>query len=97
MTVSTRTSFEVETFKRAYEEWDVETLLDLYSDELELTQVYRDNPPSSPRSLHGKEVLRGMLVPRRAQGPGQRHPGGRGWPHRPRARRPVGRPEAVRR
>ena len=61
MTVSTRTSFEVETFKRAYEEWDVETLLGLYADELELIQVDRDNPPSSPRSRHGKEVLRGML------------------------------------
>jgi hypothetical protein len=61
MTVSTRTSFEVETFKRAYEEWDVETLLGLYADELELIQIDRDNPPSSPRSRHGKEVLRGML------------------------------------
>jgi hypothetical protein len=61
MTVSTRTSFEVETFKRAYEEWDVETLLGLYAEELELIQIDRDNPPSSPRSRHGKEVLRGML------------------------------------
>jgi|SRR5919108_6026267 hypothetical protein len=61
MTVSTGTSFQVETFKRAYEEWDVETLLDLYADELELIQIDRDNPPSSPRSRHGKEVLRGML------------------------------------
>jgi SnoaL-like domain len=61
MTVSTGTSFEVETFKRAYEEWDVETLLGLYADELELIQVDRDNSPSSPRSRHGKEVLRGML------------------------------------
>ena len=61
MTVSTGTSFHVETFKRAYEEWDVETLLDLYADELELIQIDRDNPPSSPRSRHGKEVLRGML------------------------------------
>jgi ketosteroid isomerase-like protein len=61
MTVSTGTSFQVETFKRAYEEWDVETLLDLYADELELIQIDRDNPPSAPRRRHGKDVLRGML------------------------------------
>jgi ketosteroid isomerase-like protein len=61
MTVETTTSFDVETFKRAYESWDIEALLALYADELELIQVDRDNPPSAPRTRHGRDVLRGML------------------------------------
>jgi hypothetical protein len=61
MTVETTTSFDVATFKRAYEEWDIEAVLALYADELELVQIDRDNPPSAPRTRHGREVLRGML------------------------------------
>jgi SnoaL-like domain len=36
-------------------------LLDLYADDVELTQIDRDNPPSSPRTRHGKEMFRGMV------------------------------------
>ena len=61
MTVETTTSFDITTFKRAYESWDIEVLLALYADELELIQVDRDNPPSAPRTRHGRDVLRGML------------------------------------
>jgi ketosteroid isomerase-like protein len=61
MTVQTGTSLDVEILRRGYEEWDIEGLLELYSDDLELIQIDRDNPPSSPRTRHGKEVLRGML------------------------------------
>jgi hypothetical protein len=61
MTVDTSTSFDLETLKRGYEQWDVESLLGLYADEVELIQIDRDNPPSSPRTRHGKEVFRGMF------------------------------------
>jgi ketosteroid isomerase-like protein len=61
MTVSTSRSFEVETLTRGYEEWDVDALLGLYADDIELIQIDRDNPPSAPRTRHGKDVLRGML------------------------------------
>jgi hypothetical protein len=61
MTVETIQSFDIATFKRAYEEWDIEALLALYADELELVQIDRDNPPSAPRTRHGREILRGML------------------------------------
>jgi ketosteroid isomerase-like protein len=61
MTVKTATSFDVDTFKRAYERWDIEALLDLYADDVELVQIDRDNPPSSPRVRHGKDVFRGMF------------------------------------
>lgn len=61
MTVETTASFEVATFKRAYEEWDIEGLLALYADDVELIQIDRDHPPNSPRTRHGSDVLRGML------------------------------------
>ena len=61
MTVTPATRFDLAAFKRAYEEWDVETLVGLYADEVELVQIDRDNPPSSPRVRHGKEVFRGMF------------------------------------
>jgi ketosteroid isomerase-like protein len=61
MTVKTSTSFDLEAFRRAYEQWDVEALLALYADDVELIQVDRDNPPGSPRVRHGKEVLKGMF------------------------------------
>jgi ketosteroid isomerase-like protein len=61
MTVKTSTSFDLEAFRRAYEQWDVEALLALYADDVELIQVDRDNPPGSPRVRHGKEVFKGMF------------------------------------
>ena len=61
MTVKTSTALDLAAFRRGYEEWDIETLLALYADEFELIQIDRDNPPSSPRVRHGKDVLRGML------------------------------------
>jgi ketosteroid isomerase-like protein len=61
MTVKTSTSFDLEALKRGYEEWDVDALLGLYSDDVELIQIDRDHPPSSPRVRHGKEVFRGMF------------------------------------
>jgi len=60
MTV-TATKFDVEAFKRAYEAWDIDALLDLYADNVELVQIDRDNPPSSPRMRHGKDVFKGMF------------------------------------
>jgi ketosteroid isomerase-like protein len=61
MTVKTSSSFDLEAFRRAYEQWDVEALLALYADDVELIQVDRDNPPGSPRVRHGKEVFKGMF------------------------------------
>ena len=61
MTVDAIISFDLETLERGYELWNVEALLSLYADDVELIQIDRDNPPSSPRTRHGKEVFRGML------------------------------------
>jgi ketosteroid isomerase-like protein len=61
MTVKTDTSLDIDAFKRGYEEWDIEALLALYADDVELIQIDRDNPPSSPRARQGKDVLKGMF------------------------------------
>jgi ketosteroid isomerase-like protein len=61
MTVTSAATTDVAAFKRAYEQWDIEALLDLYAADVELVQVDRDNPPSAPRMRHGKEVLKGMF------------------------------------
>jgi ketosteroid isomerase-like protein len=61
MTVETSKSIDLETLKRGYEEWGVDALLGLYADDVELIQIDRDNPPSSPRARHGREMFRGMF------------------------------------
>ena len=61
MGVATSTSFDLEAFRRGYEEWDIDALLALYADEVELIQLDRDNPPSAPRVRHGREMFRGMF------------------------------------
>jgi ketosteroid isomerase-like protein len=61
MTVKTSTGLDLEALRRGYEEWDIEALLALYAEEVELIQIDRDNPPSSPRVRHGKEVFKGMF------------------------------------
>ena len=61
MTVQSPTRFDLEAFRHAYEEWDIEALLDLYTDEVELVQIDRDNPPSAPRVRSGTDVFRGMF------------------------------------
>jgi ketosteroid isomerase-like protein len=61
MTVQSVATFDVQAFKRAYEEWDIKTLLELYAEEVKLVQIDRDNPPSAPRVRHGKDLFRGMF------------------------------------
>lgn len=61
MTVKTSTSFDLEAFRRGYEDWDIDALLALYADDVELIQIDRDNPPSAPRVRHGKEMFKGMF------------------------------------
>jgi ketosteroid isomerase-like protein len=61
MTVKTSAAFDLESFKRGYEQWDIDALLALYDDEVELIQIDRDNPPNAPRVRHGKEMFKGMF------------------------------------
>jgi ketosteroid isomerase-like protein len=61
MSTKTTTAFDLDAYRQSYEEWDIETLLALYDDDVELVQIDRDNPPSSPRTRRGKEVFKGMF------------------------------------
>ena len=61
MTVQSATKFDVSELARAYAQWDIDALLDLYADDVELVQIDRDHPPSAPRVRHGKELFRGMF------------------------------------
>jgi ketosteroid isomerase-like protein len=61
MNTDTVTSFDLEAYTRGFETWDADTVLDLYADDIELIQIDRDNPPSSPKVSHGKDVLRGII------------------------------------
>jgi ketosteroid isomerase-like protein len=61
MTIETTITFDLEALRRGYAEWDIEGLLGLYADDVELIQIDRDNPPSSPRVRHGKDMFRGMF------------------------------------
>jgi ketosteroid isomerase-like protein len=61
MAVTTSTSLDLEALKRGYQEWALDALLGLYADDVELVQIDRDNPPSSPRTRRGKDVFRGMF------------------------------------
>jgi SnoaL-like domain len=61
MAVKTTVSFDVATFKRAYEEWDIEALLALYADEVELIQDRPRQPAELTTHPPGQRRPRGML------------------------------------
>jgi hypothetical protein len=61
MAVETRTAFDIDTYKRAYEDWDVETLLSLYADDVEQIQMDDATPPREPVTYKGKERLAQMF------------------------------------
>jgi ketosteroid isomerase-like protein len=61
MASQTDTRFDLDAFERAYEQWDVGTLIDCYDADVEVTQIDRDNPPSAPKTRSGTAALRGMF------------------------------------
>ena len=62
MTMQKSTSgLDFEVMHRAFEQRDIELLMSLYADDAEVRIVNRDNPPSSPFELHGKEEIRNYL------------------------------------
>lgn len=61
MTLESRTTFDVDAYKLAYESWDVETLLSLYADDVEQIQMDDATPPREPGTYRGKERLEQMF------------------------------------
>lgn len=60
MTTETRTTFDVEAFARAFEAWDVPTLLAMYVPDVEQVEIDDVTPPSAPRIRRGTERLEQM-------------------------------------
>jgi ketosteroid isomerase-like protein len=52
-----KTGFDFEALRRAEEQQDLDSMLDLYADGAEVSIVNRNTPPSSPFELHGKEEI----------------------------------------
>jgi ketosteroid isomerase-like protein len=52
-----KTGFDFEALRRAEEQHDLDSMLDLYADDAEMSIVNRNTPPSSPFELHGKEEI----------------------------------------
>ncbi len=47
----------IEALRRAAESKDAETMLDLYAEDAEYVRVDRNNTPSAPMTLRGKEAI----------------------------------------
>lgn len=62
MSTDTATSFDLDSYIHGFEVWDADSVLDMYADDVELIQIDKDHPPSSPRVSHGKEILRGIMT-----------------------------------
>ena len=52
---------DFEVLRRAFEQGDTDLLVSLYADDAEVRIVNRDNPPSSPFELQGKEEISNYL------------------------------------
>ena len=52
-----KTALDFEALRRADERNDVEELVGFYADDAELRLISKDNPPSRPFELHGKEQI----------------------------------------
>lgn len=57
MRIQSTTVFDIETFRRGYEEWDIDALLSMYADDIEQTQIDDAAPPSSLAIHRGKAPL----------------------------------------
>lgn len=54
---TTASVLDLETLRRVADERDAEVMLGLYADDAELVRVDRNNTPSSPMTLRGKEAI----------------------------------------
>jgi hypothetical protein len=51
------TTFDLDTLRRGVEERDADSLLSLYADDAEITEVDAINPPRTPRVLRGRAAI----------------------------------------
>ena len=60
MAADTKTKFDIEAFKRAFEQWDIDAMRELYADDLEQIEMDHVTPPSAPRR-RTKSDIEGMF------------------------------------
>jgi ketosteroid isomerase-like protein len=60
--MTSTTTLDVDAFVRAIEERDGDAQLAVYAPDASITLVDQDNPPSTPRILHGTDQLRSHLA-----------------------------------
>jgi hypothetical protein len=68
MTMQTESRFDAAEFKRAYEEADLGAVQALYAENVVITQITPDNPPSNPFIVRGRDSLVEILEAGLAQG-----------------------------
>ena len=68
MTIQTTTRFDAEGYARAFEAWDIPALLTQYAEDVELTLVTPEHPPTRPVSMQGSDQLRMMWEQGRSAG-----------------------------
>lgn len=59
--IAHKTGLDFEALRRADEGRDAETLAGFYSEDAEVVLISKDNPPSSPLELRGKEAISGFV------------------------------------
>ncbi|MEA2479713.1 MAG: hypothetical protein QOJ07_1635 [Thermoleophilaceae bacterium] len=59
--MSTATHFDTAALKRAIEERDASAQLAMFADDAEVTVVDKENPPSSPLRISGRDAIREYL------------------------------------
>lgn len=57
MSAQTQTRFDLDLLRRSFESWDLDTLRDLYHDDLEQIEMDDVTPPSSPRTRNKEDVM----------------------------------------
>jgi ketosteroid isomerase-like protein len=61
MSTQTTPSFDIAALCRALESWDVDALIEFYSDDAEFREIDRGTPPSAPRILRGRDEIEAMF------------------------------------
>ena len=56
MSAQTQTRFDLGLLKRSFESWDLETLLDLYDEDVEQIEMDEVTPPAAPRKRNKAEL-----------------------------------------
>lgn len=56
-TTTSGTGFDIDTFRRALEEGDTDTLIRQFADDADMETVDRRTPPSTPTVIHGRDSI----------------------------------------